>query len=150
MLFSEQAPLADQSKGGAASADTVKQHTLHRAAGANRRPRPGFFPPPALRRGRALHLSAIERRDLARLESIGRVPVLERTAADHAFEDAFEIGALRPCAIADAIAGLLAGHRAAERRAGHPIGLCLSVDMNGLDTKTAARVRRALQRGVQS
>ena len=122
----------------------------HRATGANRRALEGFFPPPALRRGRALHLSAIERRDLARLEAIGRVPVLERTDADHNFEDGFEIGALRPRAIADAIAGLLAGYRSAERRAGHPIGLCLSVDLNGLDTTTAASVRAAIVRGVTS
>ena len=111
---------------------------------------PGFFPPPALRRGRALHLSAIERRDLARLEAIGRVPVLERTDADHNFEDCFEIGALRPLGLADAIDGLLAGYRSAERQAGHPLGLCLSVDMNGLDTTTAASVRAAIVRGGQS
>ena len=78
------------------------------------------------------------------------MPVLDRTAADHNFEDCFEIGALRPSAIADAIAGLLAGHRAAERRAGHPIALCLSVDTAELDTKAAAVVRQALVRGVQS
>ena len=95
-------------------------------------------------------MSATERRDLARLDAIGRVPVLDRTAADHNFEDCFEIGALRPSAIADAIAGLLAGLRAAERRAGHPIGLSLSADLNGLDTKTAASVRAAVVRGGQS
>ena len=125
------------------------QPTSHRATGANRRALPGFFPPPALRRGRALHLSAIERRDLARLEAIGRTPVLDRTPADLAFEDAFEIGAGWPTAVADGIAGLLAGHRAAERRAGHPIPLRLSVDTASLDTNTAAVVRRALRRGVE-
>ena len=128
----------------------MHQRTKIRATGANRRAPSGFFPPPAVRPGRALHLSAIERRDLARLEAIGRVPVLERTAGDHAFEDAFEIGALRPCAIADAIAGLLAGYRAAERRAGHPKGLCLSVDTASLDTTTAAQVRAAIVRGEAS
>ena len=103
-----------------------------------------------LDRGRALHLSAIERRDLARLEAIGRTPVLERTPADLAFEDAFEIGAGWPTAVADAIAGLLAGHRSAERQAGRPILLSLSVDTAELDTNTAAVVRRTLQSGVQS
>ena len=126
------------------------QSRPHRATGANRRSPSGFFPPPAIRPGRALHLSAAERQDLARLEAIGHVPVLERTAGDHAFEDAFEIGTLRPSAIGDAIAGLLAGHRAAERRAGHPIGLCPSVDTASLDTKTAASVRAAIVREVAS
>lgn len=128
----------------------MQQRTKPRATGATRRTLSGFFDPPALRRGRALHLSAIERRDLARLGAIGRTPVLDRTAADLAFEDAFEIGALRPTAIGDAIEGLFAGLRDAERRAGYPSDICLSVDTSDLSPTTAASVRAAIVRGVTS
>ncbi|MGB3544946.1 hypothetical protein [Rubrivirga sp.] len=135
----------------------MQQRTSHRADRANRRALEGFFAAPALRLDRAgyrpdrsLSLSPPERRDLARLDAIGRTPVLDRTPDDHAFEDAFEIASGWPSAVGAAIEGLLAGHRAAERRAGHPIALCLSVDSSELDTETAADVRAAIVRGAAS
>ena len=108
----------------------------------------GIFPEPAIPR-RSLRLSPAERQARARLERIGRTPVLERSDADLAFEEGYQLGEALPGAVADAIEGLLAGVRAAERRSGREILMALRVETRGLQPRTAAAVRDALRRGVE-
>lgn len=103
--------------------------------------------PPQPSAGR--RLTAAERHDEARLARIGRTPVLERTAADFAFEDAFDLGEGYPAAVADAIAGLLAGVRAAERRAGRDLIPSFRVETARLRPSVADAVRLALRRGLE-
>jgi hypothetical protein len=91
-----------------------------------------FGAPPAIRRR-----TPAERSDEARLTAIGRVPVLYRTPADLAFEDAVSLGETYPETAADTLAGFLAGVRIAERRTGR----------DGLLADAIRAARATLRRG---